>query len=172
MNSSALIDRLESFGEVLPRVVAAVGDSDARWKPPGGAWSILEVVCHLVDEETDDFRPRLRLVLDDPSQPWPAIDPEGAAVHRRYNEQNLGERAARLAAERRESVRWLRSLVNPDWPRAYQHPKWGPISAGMLLTSWAAHDLLHLRQIAKRQYELACRDGAPFAANYAGQWTA
>jgi hypothetical protein len=174
MNADALIRSLESFGAALPAAVAGVSDADARVKPPSGAWSILEIVCHLVDEEVEDFRARLRLTLDNPAAPggWPPLDPEGVAVARRYNEQNLAERLDTFVRERRASVAWLRSLRAPNWENAYQHLKLGKISAGMLMTSWAAHDMLHLRQIAKRRYELAILDGSPYDAGYAGAWGA
>lgn len=171
MNFPALIARLESFADELPVVVAGISDADARLKPASGAWSILEIVCHLVDEEVDDFRTRLRLTLEDhPSKPWPPLDPEGVAVTRRYNEQDFAERVGTFVRERRSSIAWLRTISQPNWENAYHHPKWGPISAGMLMTGWAVHDMLHLRQIAKRRYELALRDGQPYPADYAGAW--
>jgi DinB superfamily len=170
MNPAALITRLESFADELPVVVARISDADACVRPPSGAWSILEIVCHLGDEEVEDFRARLRLTLEDPTKEWPAIDPEGVAIARRYNEKNLAVEVQRFVNERLASIMWLRSLKDPNWESAYVHPKWGAISAGMLMTAWAAHDMLHLRQIAKRRYELACRDGAPFDAGYAGAW--
>jgi hypothetical protein len=36
------------------------------------------------------------------------------------------------------------------------------------MASWAAHDALHLRQIAKRLYELTARDAGRYSAGYAG----
>lgn len=170
MNAPALINSLAGFAATLPVLVARVSDADARFKPSSGAWSILEIVCHLVDEEVEDFRTRLRLTLENPTTPWPPLDPEGVAKSRRYNEQNLAERVGTFVRERRASVAWLRTIQQPNWENAYSHPKWGPISAGMLMTAWAAHDMLHLRQIAKRRYELALRDGSPYSAGYAGAW--
>lgn len=170
MNASALIDRLERFATTLPAAVEGLPAEDARFKPPSGAWSILEIVNHLADEEVDDFRRRLEVTLSDPSQSLPPIDPEGWARDRRYNDRDLAESVDRFVAERRRSVAWLRSLQNPDWTRAHEHPRFGPLAAGMFLASWAAHDALHLRQIAKRLYELAARDGAPYVVRYAGEW--
>ena len=72
--------------------------------------------------------------------------------------------------ERADSIAWLRSLGAPDWSVAYHHPKVGPVKAGDLLVSWAAHDALHLRQISKRLYQLALRDAPGMDAAYAGQW--
>ena len=171
-NFQKLIDSLSRFGKLLPAVVADIPDEDAKWKPGEGGWSILEVVCHLADEEVDDFRKRVQMTLSDPSKDWPPIDPEGVALERKYNEQNLMEVAERFSTERHASVDWLRTVQNPDWELAYEHPKWGPIKAGQVMVSWAAHDQLHLRQIAKRMFELAGRDGAPYSTSYAGDWKA
>src|SRR5262245_60410456 len=128
-----IIRRLEHFGAAFPALLEGVTIDDARWKPPSGAWSILEIVAHLGDEEVEDFRARLTLVLKDPTEPWPKLDPEGVAVSRRYNEMDLGTCVRRFVDERRKSVAWLRSLKNPDWSLAYVHPKFGPTYAGDLL---------------------------------------
>lgn len=172
MNPGLLIHALDRFTTALPAVVAGVSADDARWKPADGAWSILEVVSHLLDEEVRDFRTRIRMTLQQPGEPWPAIDPEGWAVAERYNDRDLPAVTQQWAAERRASVAWLRSLGDVDWSIAYQHPHFGSIHAGDLLASWAAHDALHLRQIAKRLYQIAGRDGGAYATVYAGEWRA
>lgn len=173
MNAAALIQRLDGFPPVLMGMVKMVTPEQARFKPPSGAWSILEIVCHLGDEEVDDFRTRLRLTQEDPAAPWPGIDPERWAIERKYNEQDLKVAADRFVRERQESVRWLRSLARPDWEVATMRPH-GPLRAGDLLVAWAAHDALHVRQIVKRLYELAGEDGQPegYQARYAGEWGA
>jgi hypothetical protein len=167
-----LIERLEWFGAALRAVVSGVPMDDARWKSPDGAWSILEIVRHLLDEEIEDFRRRIRLTIETPAADWPANDPERWAVERRYNEAPLAETAAKFAEERAASVRWLRERVSIDWSVAHSHPQYGSFHAGDLLASWAAHDALHLRQIAKRLYQLTQRDAGKFSIDYAGEWKA
>lgn len=169
INASALIDRLARFPEALQPLLRNLPDDQARFKPPSGSWSILEIVRHLADEERDDFRIRLRLTLESPTDPWPGIDPENWARQRHYNEGSLPDALADFTRERAASLQWLNSLSNVDWSITHLHPR-GPITAGDLLASWAAHDALHLRQVAKRFYELAARDGAPFKTDYAGPW--
>jgi hypothetical protein len=171
MNLPNLIASLERFARMLPEIVRDVSPDDSRWKPPDGAWSILEIVCHLADEEEFDFRARLESTLNDASAPWPPIAPETWAVERRYNESDLAAVVARFTSLRGQSVSWLRSLKNPDWSRTYRDPDVGPIRAGDLLASWAAHDCLHLRQISKRMYQLAARDAGEYSTRYAGDWT-
>jgi hypothetical protein len=170
MDAAALIGRMERFGPALEAVVAGLPPADTRWKPPSGAWSVLEIVCHLGDEEVEDFRARVLSTLRDPGAPWGKLDPEGAARDRRYNEQDFGAATARFVSERRRSIELLRELEDADWSRAYVHPKVGKIAAGDVMAAWAAHDALHLRQIAKRMWELAARDGAPYRTGYAGEW--
>ena len=172
MNPDRLILTLERFGAALPALVGDLAEEDARWRPPVGGWSILEVVTHLADEEVEDFGTRLRLTLQGTSDPWPPIDPEGWAIGRRYNEGSLAEALGRFTAARRVSVAWLRGLNNPDWTRRYDHPQLGAIRAGDLLVAWTAHDALHLRQIAKRLFQMTQRDGGDYAPDYAGRWTA
>jgi hypothetical protein len=170
VNPGRLITSLESFLEVLPPVLAGVTADDARRRGPDDAWSILEIVTHLADEEVEDFRARVRSTLDDPAAAWTPIAPEEWAGERRYNDGDLAETLERFLEARRESVAWLRGLGDVDWTRAYEHPRFGPISAGDVLVSWAAHDVLHLRQLAKRRYEQIARDGAPHSTAYAGPW--
>lgn len=170
MDADALIDRLESTGPLFRAAMRGVGDADARWRPEEGAWSLLEIVSHVADEETEDFRIRLRLTLEDPAAPWPPIDTEAAVVSRRYNEGELEERLGALERERSLSVGWLRSLREPDWSRTHTLRQGRSLTAGDLLASWAAHDALHLRQIAHRFFQIVQRDAGTFRTAYAGEW--
>lgn len=172
MDAGKLIGAMERFGRVLPAVVEGIAPADARWKPEDGAWSILEVVRHLGDEEVLDFRTRVRLTLEGKGEAWPGIDPEGWAVQKRYNEGDLVEAVGAFVRERRSSVEWLRGLGAADWAAVHRHPRFGEMRAGELLGAWAAHDALHLRQIAKRMYQLAQRDAGTHSVAYAGEWRA
>lgn len=170
MDHHALIRRLAGFADTLPAVIASVTDAEARWKPASQHWSILEVCCHLLDEEREDFRVRLAATLRDPGESWPPLGLEGIAEQRGYNQRDLRRTVAEFVEARRDSIGWLRSLGEADWAKAYVHPKFGPIAAGDLLAAWPAHDALHLRQIAKRLYELSSRDAGRFTTRYAGEW--
>lgn len=167
-NFSASLDRLACFPRALGALVVGIVDTDLRYKPSTGAWSILEILCHLADEEERDFKPRLERTLC--GEPWNPIDPEGWARRFDYNAQSPAEALARFSTQRELSIAWLKSVVNPDWEAAHVHHKLGTIHAGTVYASWVAHDALHLRQIAKRLYELAARDAEPFHTRYAGDW--
>ncbi len=170
MNPDLLIGRLEHFAYALPNLVKGIPEVEARWRPSDGGWSILEVVCHLGDEEEHDFRRRLELLLTDPERPWPRVNVDEMVEEGNYNERDLARECDRFQRERLKSVRWLRSTGTADWTATKDHPKLGLIRAGDLLASWAAHDALHLRQIARRLYDLANRDAPGFSTSYAGKW--
>lgn len=172
----ALMGRLARFPAVLRASASVCSADEARWKPAPEHWSVLEIVCHLADEEEEDFFPRLLGTLR--SEPWTPLHLEGIAERRGYNARSLESELARFESARAANLASLRDLVSrspaPDFSIAHQHPKFDPIHAGDLLTAWPAHDALHLRQIAKRLHNLACREAeqAGFTARYAGDWGA
>ena len=93
MNLAYFIDRFTKNRDVFEGLVRDVSVEQARWRPSPDKWSILEVVNHLYDEEREDFRQRLELVLIDPAQAWPAINPRGWVTMRGYNERGLVRRS-------------------------------------------------------------------------------
>ncbi len=170
MNLAPIQARMETFPAALDALLHGLSAADASWRHDGEAWSIVEIVDHLVDEEMLDFGVRLGLVLDDPAKDWPAIDPEGVVAARRDGEHDLGIALRRFGKLRATSVEWLGELgEDVDWERAKEHPRLGRLSAGELLASWADHDVLHLRQVADRLHRLVGRD-AGFGSGYAGPW--
>jgi DinB family protein len=153
----------------IAALVAGVNPDEARQRPAPDAWSLLEVVCHLLDEEREDFRPRLDIVLHRPDDAWTPIDPAGWVTARRYNEHDLREALQGFVVERESSLSWLDGLVAPDWNREYE-ASFGRISAGDLLASWAAHDLLHTRQLVELRRARLLIQTAPYRTQYAGDW--
>ena len=104
------IRSLESSTTSIIGLVRDLTPDERDWRPKPEAWSIHQIVCHLLDEEREDFRQRLRLVLEDPSLEWPPIDPQGWPAHRAYDSRDFAETLAAWEAERAESLAWLRSL--------------------------------------------------------------
>ncbi len=139
------------------------------WKASPQEWSLLEIICHLYDEERDDFRARVKHTLFSPAATMPSIDPVGWVTQRHYSEQNYEEKILAFVKERQISIDWLRSLENPNWENTHDHPVFGAVSAKMFLENWLAHDYLHLRQIVKVDY-LFLRASSKGDFRYAGDW--
>jgi hypothetical protein len=168
MNHQQIKVQLRVDCDVFKFLFQRVSDQQARWKPGEDRWSLLEVVNHLYDEEREDFRQRLELVLKDPAKPWPPIDPEGWVVQRNYNERNFKQSVDNFLAEREASLRWLNNLNSADWQATHYHPQMGPMSAELLLANWLAHDLFHIRQIADLHFAYLTKQVEPVSLNYSG----
>ncbi|MCP4537745.1 MAG: DinB family protein [Chloroflexi bacterium] len=153
----------------IQSLIEGVSVEQARWKPTADTWSILEVINHLYDEEKFDFRVRLDIILHHPDEPWPPIDPAGWVTERQYNQRELAESLAGFLRARKESLHWLKGLSAPDWETVYQAP-FGPITAGAMFASWAAHDLLHTRQLVELHWAYVGRLVEPYEVRYAGSW--
>lgn len=170
MNPSEIAERLDTNASVFQGLLARVAAPQARWKPGPDKWSLLEVLNHLADEERDDFRCRLDLVLHRPGDPWPSIDPVAWARERRYNARELATSLQDFVQEREQSVDWLRGLQSFDAGAVHTHPVLGPITAGTLLHSWLAHDLIHIRQMTRLHYEYLEEVVGSGTLEYAGPW--
>jgi hypothetical protein len=163
-----IIAHLKVNGDVFKHLFKNLSDEQALWKPGADRWSMLEVINHLYDEERDDFRKRLALVLENPEELWPAIDPEGWVIQRRYNHRDLRESLDNYFGERANSLKWLHGLGSPDWQAAHHHPKLGPMSAELLLANWLAHDFFHIRQVNRLHFAFLTRMAAPISLEYSG----
>lgn len=169
MDISIANSQLKAQGEAILQLAEGLSLEQARWKPDKKSWSVLEVMSHLVDEEVLDFHRHLDHLLHTPDAPWPEIDPQGWVTAKRYNERQLDETLAAFAAERETSLKWLDTLEDSNWDSAAVMP-WGSLSAGDMLASWLAHDLLHLRQLIELRYALTEEGCAPYDIEYAGGW--
>ncbi len=139
------------------------------WRPGPEKWCLLEVICHLYDEEREDFRARTRHVLETPETPMPPIDPVGWVKDRSYMQQDFTAKLGAFLEERAQSVNWLQSLHTPQWGNIYEHPKLGSLSAKMFLSNWLVHDYIHIRQILKIKFSYF-QQLTGEQLSYAGDW--
>jgi hypothetical protein len=170
MEGGRLIARLETNGGILGDLLARVSEEDSLVSPGEDQWCVREVLGHLVSEEVEDFRPRVEFVLLRPGTDWPRLDPEARVRDGGFRERTAASLLAEFRAERAKSLAGLRSLPSPDWSTSKVHPRIGDFAAGDLLASWAAHDLLHARQVVRILHGIVNAEGAPFSTRYAGEW--
>lgn len=63
MDFETLYRELTNSTEMIRALLNDIGQEQAQVKPDAESWSILEVVCHLYDEEQEDFREHLDFIL-------------------------------------------------------------------------------------------------------------
>jgi hypothetical protein len=169
MNLTKAVAHLRGNSEIIRLMVQDMTDEAARYKPDAGSWSVLEVINHLYDEEREDFREHLDQILHRPDEPWSQIDPQGWVIERNYNGRSLPTSLANFLRDRQRSLDWLEELAAPDWDAVHTTP-WGQISAGDMMAAWAAHDLLHMRQLVELKWAATLPDLLPHQVDYAGDW--
>src|SRR6186713_2999568 len=119
MNHTDIILRLAQNQKTFAALFQGIPSEEITWRPKPEKWNLLEIVCHLYDEEREDFRARLKHVLESPGAPLPSIDPVGWVTERKYLQQDYEDRLKKFLEERTQSVAWLQSLSNPPWYNAY-----------------------------------------------------
>ncbi|MBX7047053.1 MAG: DinB family protein [Ignavibacteria bacterium] len=169
MDTSYIIDELERNKSVFKSLLENLPPEIYLRRMSEGKWNLLEILCHLYDEEREDFRARVFSVLENPEANLSPIDPQGWVSSRNYASQNYNDKLNDFLEERSHSLKMLRELKNPKWENIHIHPKLGAVSAKMFFVNWLAHDYLHIRQITKLKYEfLKASEGE--SLSYAGEW--
>ncbi|MBI5294940.1 MAG: DinB family protein [Chloroflexi bacterium] len=169
MKFTELYQEMVNSTEIIRALIANVSQEEAQAKPTPEAWSLLEVLCHLHDEEREDFREHLDFILHPQNREWHAIDPQGWITSRQYNQQDFIEVQTRFFEERRKSLDWLIDLADVDWDTSYES-EFGPFSAAEMFACWVAHDNLHIRQLVELKRAQIERITQPLNIAYAGDW--
>jgi hypothetical protein len=160
---------LATSTEMIRTLLSGVSQEEAQERPSEDSWSMLEVTCHLHDEERDDFREHLDFVLNRQNTEWHRINPPQWVTERKYNEQNFQTMREKFFEERRKSLEWLKGLADTDWDKTYTSPI-GSMSAGEMFASWVAHDNLHIRQLVELRRHRIENITKPYDILYAGDW--
>ncbi len=169
METQFILEELNRNKKVFKAIFENVSEQTYLWRPAPNKWCLLEILCHLYDEEKEDFRARIQHTFENPEQPMKPIDPVGWVLQRKYIEQDYKIILEKFLAERDISVEWLAGLHDAKWNNTYQHSQLGEISAAMFLSAWLAHDYLHIRQITRTKYQYL-KNLSGHDLSYAGKW--
>jgi len=144
----------------LPGIVDALLTEleDDTWRTPPAPkeWSPLEIVCHLRDEEQDDFGARIRVIATAGTRFEP-IDPERWVVERGYAADDSRAAVMSLKQRRRDNLAFLSVLDAGSLTHVVDQPRLGRMSGLDLLAAWVTHDRLHLAQLTATLARLGAR---------------
>src|SRR5262245_58377659 len=158
---------LARFPVLLDTMVADLEPESWRARPAPHEWAVVEIVCHLRDEEAEDFGARIRVILGGGDRFAP-IDPERWAVERRYREADPEAALAAFRHLRDESLALLEDIRADDLTRSARRAAGLQLSGLDLVAAWVTHDRLHLHQLAGTLARLWADRWAPLHAAYAG----
>ena len=167
MKFESLYLELVDSTNMISALLAGITEEEARQKPAADSWSMLETLCHLYDEEREDFREHLDFILHRRNEAWHRIDPAAWVTARNYNRQAFRDMKEKFFAERSKSLDWLKGLSEADWDTSYAS-EFGTMSAGEMFASWVAHDNLALRQFVELRRARLESIAEPYSIAYAG----
>jgi hypothetical protein len=170
MNQALLAETRAELGRlpaILDALLAGLDVEGARVRPAPGEWSPVEIICHLRDEEVEDFGARLRVIVSGAGD-FTRIDPELWAEERRYREASLPAELGALRVRRQATLDLLASLSPDTLSGSRTHRRLGRLSGLDLLAAWVAHDRIHLAQLAATLARNWAQRWAPLRAEYAG----
>jgi hypothetical protein len=151
----------------LDALLSDVEDALWRARPAPKEWAPLEIVCHLRDEEVEDFGARVRVVVDRGTS-FTRIDPQGWAEERRYLEDDPRKAQTVLKQSRRDNLAFLALLDPSRLTHVVDQPRLGKMSGLDLIAAWVTHDRLHLAQLVATLAKLGADRWAPLRTEYAG----
>src|SRR5205823_11753811 len=118
---------LARFPLVLEALLKDLDAATWRARPAPKEWAPVEIVCHLRDEEVEDFGARVRVIIEGGAVFAP-IDPERWAVERDYLQADGPATLAELARRRAASVAWLTTIAADRLTRVVETPRAGRLS--------------------------------------------
>jgi len=164
---SAARAELARYPDVLGALLGGLDRPTWTARPAANEWSPVEIVCHLRDEEVEDFGARVRVVLEGGARFAP-IEPERWAGERRYVDAEGPAVLAEFHRRRASSLAFLGGLAADRLTGAAERPSVGMLSGLDLVVAWVAHDRLHLAQLAATLARTWATRWSPLRADYAG----
>src|SRR5262249_26457301 len=153
---STTVGRWQSLVETAPEELL-------RRTPAAGEWSAADCLNHLLLTERVVFGSRLRAILE--GRDLITFDP--SAQQHPAAAGTLQEVAMALAAERGDNLAVLSSLTPADLERSSRHPEYGMVALGVMLNTWAAHDLQHTVQAEEALMQEFIPGTGPFRFRFA-----
>lgn len=123
----------------------------------GDTWSPFDVVGHLIHGEKTDWIPRAEVILSEKDNK--EFEPfDRFAMFTDSKGKTIQDLLSEFEELRRQNIERLQSLqiTEADFDKTGLHPDLGIVTLRQLISTWVAHDLDHLGQIAwilARQYK-------------------
>src|SRR5215213_7747734 len=148
-----LIDQYAAGGDKLRRSIAGLTRDELLARPGPGAWSIHELVIHVVDSDFVGMD-RMKRVIAENNPPLIGFDENLWIEHHAPHEQSLDDALALFEAGRRQMTRILRQLPDTAFTRTGQHSERGPLTLENLVQTFVTHVDHHLKFLQEKRDRL------------------
>ncbi|BCE04965.1 DinB family protein [Bacillus paralicheniformis] len=144
------IEILERTPQTLSQLLTGLSSPWISCDEGADTWNAFDVVGHLIEGEKNNWLPRIKLIVTKgATEPFPPFD--------RFSQlnQNDGKTMEQLLNEfadiRRANLKTLQQIIDPetDFEQTGMHPEFGIVKLREQISTWVAHDLTHISQIAR-----------------------
>jgi uncharacterized damage-inducible protein DinB len=147
--------------ERTPRVIESLAkDLPPQWSQVNEGpetWNVYDVIGHLIHGETTDWIARMDIILQQgEDRAFPPF--QRFAMFEESKGKTLNQLIEEFALVRNQNLNILKSkqLTEEQLGLKGIHPKFGEVTLRQLLSTWVAHDMGHLAQMARviaKQYK-------------------
>lgn len=143
------IATLEQTHATLLRLTEGLTDEILDFHSEPDAWSVREILAHLVDDEMYVMRTRIARIVEEDLPLLVPHDEKKWYATRNTTRDQLAELLGDFAIQRAASLGILRMLRESDWECQGRQPEYGIFTAEMWLGRWVEHDTIHIEQISR-----------------------
>jgi uncharacterized damage-inducible protein DinB len=138
----------ENTPGILQKLVANAAKDKLTSRPSPEAWSVAEILAHLVDAELVAGY-RIRKIVNEPGTDIQAYDQNAWAANSRYAAKDPAQSLREFLALREMNLKFLRSLTPEQLERHGNHSERGRETVEQVARMIAGHDVNHVKQIEK-----------------------
>jgi DinB superfamily len=148
-NRAQLIATLQQTHPTLVKLASGAPDIALDFRLAEDAWTIREILAHLVDDEMYVMRTRLERIIKEERPHLAPHDEQAWYASRNTSRDALDDLLADFATQRTASLGIVTMLRDSDWAREGYQPEYGAFTAEKWLENWVAHDTTHINQIER-----------------------
>ena len=153
MDQAALLDAYLEGPDRLRSAVSGVGRKQLIARPITGRWSVLEVVCHLVDTDAN-IAHRIKRVLSEERPVFDRVKEELMRAALAYHDRDVEDELGIFDLTRRQIGRILRAPPTEAWERMGVVGDRGDRTVGQMINSAVEHLAHHLGFVIEKRRAL------------------
>jgi hypothetical protein len=153
MDQAALLDVYLRGPDRLRSAVTGLSHEQLISLPVAGRWSVLEVVCHLVDTDAN-IAHRIKQVLSSERPVFNLVKPEPMLAALAYHDRDVEEELGIFDLTRRQIGRILRASSPEAWERTGLVGDRGDRTVGQMINGAVEHLAHHLRFVIEKRFAL------------------
>ncbi len=153
MDQAALLDAYLGGPYRLRSAVAGLSREQMISRPITGRWSVLEVVCHLVDTDAN-IAHRIKRVLSEERPVFDRVKPELMLAALAYHDREVEDELEIIDLTRRQIGRILRASPPQAWERTGVVGDRGDRTVGQMINGAVEHLAHHVGFVVEKRRAL------------------